>query len=216
MTADEAERRPRNDLFDATVQLLASRWRSAGPLWPGFALLAEGRPVEPARLAETCGLGIDELDKLLNAVRSRRDERGRLLDLFGMTLEPTQHQLTIDGAIVFACCALWSQVVPKLVGRTVTVESVDPVDESCILLVVSPDGVDSTDPVDAEATMAIATMQGIAGDVGAAFCSHVKHFRSHQNAERFARQNAERQVVSIAALDAIGRQLLTAIRAQAT
>ena len=63
------------------------------------------------------------------------------------------------------------------------------------------------------ATMAVATARDIEADVGAAFCSHVNHFVSPENATVFARQSPVRSVISVDELNESASDLYVAIRA---
>ncbi len=199
-------------VFTETIDLLADRWRAAGSLLPGFGMLAEGRPLPIDRLAAETGIEVDRLRELLVSVRSRFDEEGRLVDLFGMTLEPTPHRLEIGSKVLFSCCALWAQVIPKLINRSIVVESTDPVTNDLVRLSVSPVGIESLEPVGAAATMAVASAPDIAANVGAAFCRHVNHFASRDSAEAFAAESDNRSVITAEQLNDLGSLFYRAIR----
>ena len=107
--------------FESTIHILASRWGGAGILLPAFPLLARGRPLEIDEIAGASGVEVEIVARALDAARCERDSAGRLIDLYGLTLTPTLHRLTIGGKALFCCCALWAHVIPKLVGETVQV-----------------------------------------------------------------------------------------------
>jgi len=201
-------------VFSETIDLLAERWRAAGSLWPGFGMLAEGKPLPIHALAAETGVEVDRLRELLVAVRSQFDEEGRLVDLFGMTLEQTPHRLEIGSKVVFSCCALWAHVIPKLINRSIVVHSTDPVSKELVRLSISPVRVQSLEPVDAAATMAVASARDIATDVCAAFCCQVKHFVSRENAELFASESSRRRVVTVGELHELGADFYLAIRSE--
>jgi alkylmercury lyase len=175
-------------------------------------MLAEGKPLAIDQLAAETGVEVDPLRELLVSVRSRFDEQGRLVDLFGMTLEPTPHRLEIESNVVFSCCALWAHVIPKLINRRIGVRSTDPVSEEPVQLRISPGGIEFVAPAHAMATMAVANARDIAADVGAAFCSHVNHFTSGENAEAFAAEHDSREVMTIDQLHGLGSTFYQAIR----
>lgn len=199
-------------MFTGTIDLLAERWRAAGSLLPGFGMLAEGKPLPIDQLAAETGDEVDRLTELLVSVRSQFDEQGRLVDLFGMTLDPTPHRLEIGSNVVYSCCALWAHVIPKLISRSIAVRSTDPVSDELVALSVSPVGIESLEPVGAAATMAVANARDIAADVGAAFCCHVNHFASGENAEAFAAEHDSRSVVTVDQLHDLGALLYRTIR----
>jgi alkylmercury lyase len=174
------------DFFVPTLERLAARWGSTGPLLPGFPLLAQGRPVSVEEVAAAAGTEPSQVERAVDAARCERDVHGRLIDLYGLTLTPTLHRLTIDGKVLFACCALWAQVIPKLVERTVEVESVDPSRRELVRLTLSPVGIEAVEPPGSVATLAVADQEAIDRDVGEAWCRQVAHFVSRESAEEFA------------------------------
>jgi len=201
----------RLQLFQPTIELLAVRWGSAGPLLPGFALLAQGKPVPVEKIAEASGIEIESVERAVSAARCERDPQGRLIDLYGMTLAPSLHRLEIRDKILFSCCALWAHVIPKLVDATVQVESVDPLRRELVRLSVSPAGVESVDHPGAAATLAVATQEAIDDDVCRAFCCQVRHFVSRESAEEFAAGRPTCHAVELSELQGAAEQLHQAI-----
>jgi len=197
--------------LQTTLELLAGRWASAGPLLPAFPLLAQGSPLSIEEIAKAAGAEPGQVEEAVDAARCERDAQGRLIDLYGMTLTPTVHRLTIDGKILFSCCALWAHVIAKLVNSTVRVESVDPVRRELVRLSVSPDGVESVDPTGAVATLAVATQEAIDRDICEAFCCQVRHFVSHESAEEFAAVKPTSHVLELSELQEAAELLHQAI-----
>lgn len=197
----------RIDRFQPTLELLAVRWGSAGPLLPGFPLLAKGRPVSVEEIAKAAATEAEEVERAVDAARCERDPQGRLIDLYGMTLTPTVHRLEIDRKVLFSCCALWAHVIPKLVDATVRVESIDPVRRELVRLSISPSGIESTDPPGASATLAVATQGAIDADVCRAFCCQVRHFVSRESAEEFAAARPACHAVELSELQEAAEQL---------
>ncbi len=169
-----------------TLAILASRWDSAGPLLGGFPLLAKGRPVSTDAIASAAGVEVTQVEQAVDAARCKRDPGGRLIDLYGLTLQPTRHRLEIGQKILFSGCALWAYVVPRLVDATARVESVDPVRQERVRLSVAPTGIESVDPPNAAATLVVASQEAIDRDVCTAFCGKASFFVSLESAEEFA------------------------------
>jgi alkylmercury lyase len=205
------------DQYLPTLELLAARWGSAGPLLAGFPLLAEGRPVSIEEIAEAAAIPVGQVERAVSAARCERDREGRLIDLYGLTLTPTLHRLSIGSKILFSCCALWAHVIPRLVDSTVQVESVDPGRRELVRLAVSPSGIESADPPRAAASLAVATRETIDADVSGAFCSQVRHFVSRDSAEQFAAARPACHRVGLAELqraaDELHRSIWSAIGA---
>lgn len=197
--------------FDSTIRCLAERWSDAGLLLPAFPLLARGEPLSVSRIAKKAGINDHEVEEALINARCAFNDNGLLIDLFGMMLTPSYHRLEIDGKVVFSCCALWAHVIPKLIDRTVLVESVDPHRRDLVRLEIAPGQVQSVDPGTSLATMAVADAASIQQDVGSAFCHHVRYFTSSDSARKFAAESRSRRVVEIDELHAIAAQLHEAI-----
>lgn len=197
--------------IESTIRIIAERWKKADVLLPAFPLLARGTPLAITDLASSTGVPAARIETAVQIGRCERDSAGRLIDLYGMTLKPTLHRIEVETKIVYACCALWAHVIPKLVERVVRIESVDPVRREIIRLTISPDRVETVEPAGATASLAHATRQAVAADVGAAFCSNVRHFVSEESAEQFAAQNPARQVVGLAELQEAAGTLYRAI-----
>jgi len=172
--------------YDATLRLLAARWRDAGVLLPAFRLLALGRPLTVKEIARACAASEEQISSALATSRCERDTEGRVLDLYGLTLLPTVHRLEIGHRTLFSCCALWAHVVPKVVDATVRVESVDPYSREIVKLSISPEGVETARPQQSAATLAVASREAIEADVCRAFCCQVRHFVTRESAEAFA------------------------------
>jgi hypothetical protein len=112
-----------------TIGHLAARWVHADKriLQEVFPLLAEGRPVPVERIVAAAGAAPSSVEEALESGRAGRDTEGRVVELSGLMLGPTMHRVMIGDKALFCCCALLAQLVPTLLERPVTVESVDPV-----------------------------------------------------------------------------------------
>ncbi|MCI0412286.1 hypothetical protein L0222_05720 [bacterium] len=198
--------------IEETIGYLAERWKDAGILLPGFSLLAQGSPVSVTDLAEVSGASPEALGQAIESGRCERDSDGRLIDLYGMSLKPTHLRIEAGKKIVYSCCALWSQVIPKLLGQEVLVESVDPICREIVRLRISPAGVQSVEPANAVATLAVASCSEINEDVCAAFCCNVRHFINRESAEKFVNEfGPSVRIVGIHELQEAGQGLFDAI-----
>ena len=197
--------------FATTIRHLAARWQEAKVLLPAFPLLAKGEPLDIDRVAQTTGIPAEQIEKAAETGRCERDSAGRLIDLYGMTLTPTLHRIEVDSKIVFSCCALWAHVIPRLIGRQVEVESVDPLRREVVRLSISPNGVETVEPVGATATMVVAGEDEIRENVSAAFCSQVRHFISRESAEEFAKRSPSCRVVDLSQFQEVADHLYQAI-----
>ena len=76
-----------------TIEHLAARWVEPDKviLKRVFPLLARGRPVPVNLIAEETGATVESVEQALVLGRADRDPRDDVIELFGITLEPTRH-----------------------------------------------------------------------------------------------------------------------------
>jgi hypothetical protein len=103
----------------------------ASAISAGFRLLLEaGTPVEVTSWAAASGMNVDALQDILDrpnvAGRVELDDQGRLLGIAGLTIEPTHHEVTIDGVERWAWCALDAVGILGALESDGTIRSVDP------------------------------------------------------------------------------------------
>ena len=111
-------------------------------------LLAEGQPVSPEDFSQAAGIPAAEVREFFTEYRESGgefDEEGHLVGA-ALTLNPTPHQLIINGRTLFTWCALDALFVPGLIGMTAQVNSKCPVTRQEIRLTVTPVGVTNCDP----------------------------------------------------------------------
>jgi hypothetical protein len=185
-----------------TIGHLAARWAGADKriLRQVFPLLAEGRPVPVTRISEATGSTAPAVEAALNLGRAGRDVEGRVVELSGLMLSPTMHRVMIGDAALFSCCALLAELVPALIGRPVTVESIDPVSRRLVRLDITPEGVARVRPEEAVGSFVRPEAGAMAADVGANFCRHVHHFASFDSAKAFVAADDRRFAVTIGEL----------------
>ncbi len=199
--------------FDQTLDHLRRRWSQADRaiLRHLFPLLAEGRPVSPGRLAEAARTDVATAERTLVAGRADRDGEGNAVALFGIGHPPTSNRIQVGSVCLFSCCALTAQMVPHLLSRTATIESVDPVGRRLVRLTSTPAGIQSAEPAGASATLVVTTEEGVREDIASAFCTHIHHFPDAASARAFASADPRRYVVSMEELHEAARRLTAAL-----
>jgi alkylmercury lyase len=192
-----------------TIEHLAARWAHADKkiLRSVFPLLAEGSPVPVTRIAEVTGALPSNVESALRDGRAGRDTEGRVIELSGLMLDPTMHRVEIGDIALFSCCALLALLVPALLGRSIRLESVDPVSRHIVRLDVGPDGVTTVKPEAAVSSFVVTEPSGAAEDVGANFCSHVLLFASPDSASVFVGADPRRYTLGIDRLQEAARML---------
>ncbi len=171
--------------------------RLAGAL---FRLLAEGEPVDEARLAGAAGRPVEEVSATLAgpafAPLLYRDGGGRIVGFSGLGLAElgeSVHRLDVDGRELYAWCAGDALFLPAALGREVRVESRSPRRGERISLTVSPDGYRDIDPP--EAVMSMLTPEEVAArtargeDVISSLCHFLFFFASKESASEWTAEH---------------------------
>lgn len=196
-----------------TVEHITLRWKEVDKniLRQIFPLLSEGRSISLEHFAKVTGKDMAEVDSILRLGRVGRDQKGRIVELFGVMFMPTLHRISIDQNVLFSCCALVSHMVPMLIGKNVKVESVDPISHNVVELMISPGGVQSFKPNGAVGTFIKTNETEILNNVGAAFCSHIKHFPDIETATEFVEEDSRRYILGIEDFHRIAQQMYASI-----
>ena len=149
--------------------------------------LAEGNPISPAKLAGIWGMPID----IVQTILKQAEEMGRVEinaqgDLVGtvLSLNPTQHQVSMDNKRFYAWCAYDAIYTPGVVGKTALIVSKDPVTGGTIQVSITPDGVENVQP-----ESAVVSVIKPGGDMSAGpestRCTHMLFFESRETAEQW-------------------------------
>ncbi len=111
-------------------------------------LLAAGRPVSAAQLADASQISLAETSDALNELDQCGCEFDAAGNLVGavLSLNPTSHQFQVNGHQLFAWCALDTLFLPALLRQSAQVESACPATGAKIELTVTPEGIATVDP----------------------------------------------------------------------
>ena len=169
-------------------------------------LLASGKPVPLASLAETAGWPVEEVEAVLARHPAvERDEEGRLVGL-GATLRPTAHRFTFSGGTLYGWCVSDALMFPVLLGMGGTVSSSCPVTHTPILIEVAPNGVLSVEPP--EAVVSRVRPEGPVDDVRTSICNLGNAFASPTAAAPWGAAYPGVEVSSVADDFELHRQIL--------
>ena len=155
-------------------------------------LLAAGKPVSAEQAAKEADLPLEQVQATFSHFADRGgefDEDGNLVGA-ALTLNPTPHQLIINGRRLYAWCSLDTLFLPGLIGKTAEVQSNDPITAEVIRLTVTPEWVAEYHP---SSTVLSVTVPGIScrtdGSCGpetgpqSEACSQMRFFASRESAE---------------------------------
>jgi alkylmercury lyase len=175
-----------------------------------YRLMAEGEPVGRERLAERTGANLDELSRLLARQPGvYLDERGQVIGFWGMALHGMPHRLQIEGRTVRAWCALDALFLPRVLGKTATVESPCPTTGEMVTLTVHPHGVRDVSPEGA--VLSFLHLDGrFDEDTIKSFCHFVHFFSSEEAAREWTARHEGTFSISIEDGFEIGRRITTA------
>ncbi|TVS86195.1 organomercurial lyase MerB [Mycobacterium helveticum] len=179
-------------------------------LVPLLRLLASGDPVDVTTLAAAAGRTIEQARaQLAKLPDTEYDDDGRIVG-HGLTLRPTPHRFTLDGAQLYTWCALDTLIFPLILDREAHVESVSPASRQPIRLTADPRGVRDVEP--AAAVVSLVNPDDMT-EIRSAFCNQVHFFTSDDDAQSWQETNPGGQVMPVADTFDLAAQLTTAFLA---
>jgi len=145
-------------------------------------LIAQGKLVSPEKIATALRISRDEITAALGLMPSVEfDQEGNIIGS-GLTLTPTPHHFHVGDHKLFTWCALDTLIFPVILKQSARVESLCPVSEVEVKLIVTPDGVKDLEPASAVVSIVIPKASEACCDVRGAFCNQVHFFRSSEEA----------------------------------
>jgi alkylmercury lyase len=141
-----------------------------------YRLLALGKPVATAALADAVHIPPDEIERTLNGWPDvRRDRVGDIVGYAGLTVLETRHRLRVNGAELYAWCAWDTLFLPPLLGVTAKVESTCAATGEDVTLTVHPERFESATrrPL---VSLVAPDPQAAHADIEQHFCCHVQFF----------------------------------------
>ncbi|MFF0522343.1 organomercurial lyase MerB [Actinomadura nitritigenes] len=168
-------------------------------------LLAAGRPVSLAELADASGRPPSEIEEAVAAwADAEYDEQGRIIG-HGLTLKPTPHSFLIDGARLYTWCALDTLFFPAVLGLAAEVESPCPATGHAIRLRVDPTaGISALTPPSAVVTVVAPQRPS---SLRAEFCDPGRFFASADAARPWQNAHPGMSILSVADAYEISRPL---------
>ena len=158
-----------------------------------YRLLAEGRAVPRARLAEELEIAVEAASRILDGWPGVfSDARQQVVSYWGLALPDayaSPHRFTVGGRTLSAWCAWDTLFLPQLVGSTAEVESAAP-GGGTVRLTVTPERVEHVEPVGAQMSFIIPDCAGVEKDVVTSFCHFVHFFPSLRIGENWAARHA--------------------------
>jgi len=161
--------------------------------------LAKGNPVSPTQLADIWGMPLDQVQIILKqAEESGRVEINDQGDLVGavLSLNPTQHQISMDNQPLYAWCAYDAMYAPGVVGIPTQIVSEDPVTGGRIQVSITPDEVGMVQP-----ESAVVSVVDPGGDMSAGpestRCTHMLFFESRESAKQWKQDHTGVSILTV-------------------
>jgi alkylmercury lyase len=88
-------------------------------------LLADGKPVTPAQIADAAALPVERVEAALHGVPDVEWTADGRVEGFGLTRRPTQHKFRVGEADLYTWCAMDTLIFAAVLDRPVQIESPD-------------------------------------------------------------------------------------------
>ena len=200
-----------DEIGKAVAGMLKGAAATQQPELPGLllGLLAEGRPISPARIAAELDISPDDVTSALEqSTAVELDKEGNVTGAFGLTLTPTPHRLQANCHELYAWCALDTLYIPGVIGQTAQVESTCPVTGTKIRLTVTPDGIEALEPAAAVVAIAIPEAPQACHSIRESFCGHVHFLGSREAVSEWSAKNQKTIVLSVDDAHKVGQIML--------
>ncbi|MBM0224375.1 organomercurial lyase [Micromonospora sp. ATA51] len=181
-----------------------------------WRLLAEGTPVTASALAGRLGLPEQQVAGAIDGVLAgthHQDNQGRIIAFWGLSLPemPSPHRLTVDGKTLYAWCAPDTLWLPRVLGKTIAVQSSLETTGQPILLLIGPNGIEEISVGGAVLSFVRARSKSVGDTVPAvlsSYCHDQLFFPSGQAARHWAGAQGREDIAAFPvdlAIDGAGR-----------
>jgi alkylmercury lyase len=162
-------------------------------------VLAKGNPVSPTQLADIWGMPLDQVRGILRQAeesgRVEINDRGELVGAV-LSLNPTQHQISMDNQHLYSWCAYDAMYTPGVVGKPAQIVSDDPVTGGRIQLSITPDGVETIRPESAVVSV-IDPGGNMSAGPESTRCTHMLFFESRESAEQWKQDRTGISILTV-------------------
>ncbi|MEE9163343.1 MAG: organomercurial lyase [Thermoplasmata archaeon] len=172
-------------------------------------LLVRGRPVPPKDIADALGVSEETVDLTLNAMGTgvKRNEAGDVVEIFGLSLNPTRHRFMVGDQELFVWCAGDAISFAAAVGQPVRIESTDPVSGDAIRIETTPEeGVKSFEPE----TAVVSWVTSVDPEaIRESFCNLVNFFTSPETARQYLSKHPRLKMFTVREAEEVNRTIIT-------
>jgi len=179
---------------------------------PLLRFLAEGKPVEPVRLATVAHRPLEEIQAIVQSSDAEVDQAGNIVG-WGLSLVPTPHQFQLGETILSTWCALDALAFPALLGRTAHVVSTCPATGKTVSLTVTPTHIERLSPASAVVSVRAPGADTDLCHVRGGFCMQGHFFATHEAAVAWPELHPQAVLLSVEEAASLGRALARRILA---
>ena len=149
-------------------------------------LASKAAPVSLAKLADSLEMTADDVQRILAGWTGLYfDHADHIIGYWGLSIREMGHRFIVDGNTLYTWCAWDALFIPRIIGKTAQVESVDPETKEIIQLTVSPERVVAVEPRNAVTSFMIPRADEMRSDVIKSFCHYLHFFTSQETAEKW-------------------------------
>lgn len=172
-----------------------------------YRTLAYGEPVPDYAIATVTGIDIMEVQDIMRPWPGvYRNDSGRIIGFWGLTLEEMGHPMRVDEVELFGWCAWDTLFLPGILGRPATVRSSAAVTADPIRVDVRDTNVVADPPSTAVSFLDPGRGSIDADRIISTFCHHVLFFSTHHEGEEWARsRDTDGLVLSVEDAFELGR-----------
>ncbi len=164
-----------------------------------YRTLSKGIPVSIADLSASLGLETEYIKSITDEWAGiYYDDEKRIIGYWGLALTKMGHRFIVDGRTLYTWCAWDTLFIPQIIGKTVEVESRDPLTKEIVKLKVTPtDGISKIEPSEAVISFMIPDADKVRSDVIKSFCHYIHFFESSISAEEWISQSDKKNELFI-------------------
>lgn len=169
--------------------------------------LAEGQPASRERLAKTLNFSNEVVNKILSQWSGvYYDDASHIVGYWGLAIPRMSHRFKVNGQTLYTWCAWDSLFIPKIIQKTVRVESTCPVTGDKIKLTVAPEGVKELDPAKTVMSFVTPKVGKIRENVILHFCHYVHFFSSSEAGSKWISEYEGTLILSVDEAHYLGRK----------
>ncbi len=173
-------------------------------------LLARGRPVPPEDIADALGVPTQTVDLTLNAMGTgvKRNETGDVVEISGLSLNPTRHRFIVGDQELFVWCAADAISFAAFLQQPAQIESTDPVSGDAIRVETTPEGLKSFEPESAVVSY-VTSVDPEA--IRESFCNSVNFFTSPETAKQYLSKRPTLKMLTVRDVEEVYRVIATMV-----